>query len=119
MEMRQKLSDLFAQHSNVIQLSCTTGQNLVDLIQLIGNSVEKLIAADNPERQDDFITQRHENHLQRIVENISLAIDAIDEDRSISAYYVQNSIDEIAAITGSITTEQIIDVIFENFCIGK
>lgn len=119
LDVRQKLSDLFKHQRNVIQLSCMTGENLVNLIQLIGNSVEKLIAADNPERQDDFLTERHENHLRRIVESISLAIDAIEEDRSISAYHVENSINEIAAITGSITTEQIIDVIFKNFCIGK
>lgn len=118
-EARQKLSDLFGQQSNVIQLSCRTGENLVDLIQLIGDSVEARIAADNPARQDDFITERHENHLQRIVENISLAIETIGEDRSISAYYVEQSINEIASITGTITTEQIIDVIFKNFCIGK
>ena len=119
LELRQKLCDLFRHRSNVIQMSCTTGENLVNLVQLIGNSVERLIAADNPARQDDFLTERHENHLRRIVESIGSAIDAIDEDRSISAYHVEKSINEIAAITGSITTEQIIDVIFKNFCIGK
>ena len=116
-EERQKLADLFGRQRNVIQLSCRTGENLVDLIQLIGDSIETRIAADNPARQDDFITERHENHLQRIVENIRLAIDT--EDRSISAYYVEQSINEIASITGTITTEQILDVIFQNFCIGK
>lgn len=119
LEMRTKLTDLIKQQNNVILLSCTTKENLVNLIQLIGQNIEKLIKKDSFEQQDHFITERHEHHLQKILDNINLAIDTINDDRSISAYYIENAINQIASITGSITTEHILDEIFSSFCIGK
>lgn len=116
---RAKLDDLVRRQTNVISLSCETNENFPLLIDLISECIDRLIKNDNLEKTDDFITERHQKHLNQIVRNISLAIDKIDQDRAISSYYIENSINEIACITGSITTEQILDVLFRDFCIGK
>ena len=118
-EVKTKLDGLLKHKTNAILLSCETNENLINLIQLISNRIDNLIKNDTNLEKDDFLIERHQNHLEQILENINLAIDTINYDRCISAFYIENSINQIAAITGKITTEHILDVLFNDFCIGK
>lgn len=119
-ELRRKLSDLFKDRKDVMLISCETKENILGLVDLIAKFIDKSInEIDSTGKNDEFLAERHQKHLKEIVENIDLAMKNINEDRSITAFYIENSVNEIAKITGTITTEQILDIVFRDFCIGK
>lgn len=42
-----------------------------------------------------------------------------DQDFAIAAHHLRSSLRCIGQITGEVSTEEILDVIFKDFCIGK
>lgn len=102
---------------NISMISCKTEQSFDRLIELIGDKLSSLCG--NITSEEIFITDRHQIHLQRITESLSGSLEYFDHDLALTAYYLRQCIDEIGNITGSINTEEILDVIFKDFCIGK
>jgi len=61
--------------------------------------------------------------LQRSMEEVNLAIEGLDENKSVPidciSIYIRSAIEEIDRITGGNVTEEMLDTIFSEFCIGK
>lgn len=77
----------------------------------------------NPSRENPTISQaRHRTHMTNCVEYLLnyLEISKKQEyDMVIAAQQIRNAMREIGKVTGHVSTEEILDVIFTNFCIGK
>lgn len=77
----------------------------------------------NPSRENPTISQaRHRIHLLNCVDYLLnyLKMSSKEEyDMVIAAQNIRNGMREIGKITGHVNTEEILDVIFTNFCIGK
>ncbi|MBI2413826.1 MAG: tRNA uridine-5-carboxymethylaminomethyl(34) synthesis GTPase MnmE [Deltaproteobacteria bacterium] len=68
-----------------------------------------------------IVSLRHKLSLERALDGIDRARAAIDRGlpRELVATDLRSAIDSLGEITGETTTEDILDKIFENFCIGK
>ncbi|HLD76660.1 MAG TPA: tRNA uridine-5-carboxymethylaminomethyl(34) synthesis GTPase MnmE [Rickettsiales bacterium] len=97
-----------------VVISLKTGENLDLFISKLEEEVKKII----PNQNQNFITQeRYRISLQKALhalENFSLEknIELAAEDLRIAAY-------EIAKISGRIAVDDILDIVFSKFCIGK
>ena len=65
--------------------------------------------------------QRHWAALQAAMKSISEVAQGIEENRSsdLLAIDIRQTLHELGAITGEVTTDDILGNIFANFCIGK
>jgi tRNA modification GTPase len=64
---------------------------------------------------------RHRDALEKARESLVMARDSVTAARpaDLLAVDVQDAIDYLAEITGAITSEEVLDRIFSQFCIGK
>lgn len=67
------------------------------------------------------MNERHRSHLARALEATESARARLDNDESgdTLALDLRIALDELGAIVGAITTEDVLDQIFSRFCIGK
>lgn len=66
--------------------------------------------------------QRHRHLLEECLNCMNEFSDSISNeyiDSAISAQYLRSAIQSIGQISGHVSTEEILDVIFRDFCIGK
>ncbi|MEX0599796.1 MAG: tRNA uridine-5-carboxymethylaminomethyl(34) synthesis GTPase MnmE, partial [Rhodothermales bacterium] len=65
--------------------------------------------------------RRHRNHLRRALDAVRAARKALSSGTTgdMLALDLRAALDEIGAITGEITNEDVLDQIFSRFCIGK
>ncbi len=94
------------------------GKGLEELKKLMLDRVRKTdIRVESP-----LITkQRHINQLEIASKAIEAALEGLDENRDtvLIAEDLREASEATARITGTITTDDILDEIFSNFCIGK
>jgi tRNA modification GTPase len=104
---------------NAVQVSCATGAGLEQLKDLIKDLVWS--GAASTDMSDVMINSRHEEALQRAKRGISNTIDALDQKLSIelAAMDLRLAVNAIGEIVGKTTTEDLLDAIFSQFCIGK
>ncbi len=97
-----------------LAISLTEKKNLDEVIKLLEEKIQKII----PDNSQMLITQeRYRNSLincHAFLENFSLEknIELAAEDLRLASY-------EIAKITGRINVDDILDIVFSKFCIGK
>lgn len=112
-------------------ISCTTQENFHNFIDQLAERLNALICdQDTSSRLQsktknkdfstlDFVNERHLSLLKTTVEHLQQAsrlnMTTIDQ----MAQHVRESVDYLSRIVGSVTNEQVIDVIFRDFCIGK
>jgi tRNA modification GTPase len=103
----------------ILNVSATERQGLPALRQaVIGQFFNgDGVAADTPV----LTSVRHRDALQKALGSLTLARQSIANGRpaDLVAVDVQDAIDHIGAVTGDVTTEDVLDRIFSEFCIGK
>ena len=108
-------SDISIHKNKDIIISTKKDQGIIQLIDIIGKFVEKGCRTEG-----SFITRsRHrdalektKNHLSMIVKNDLLDVEVIVEE-------LRSAVNSLARITGHIDVEDLLDIIFKDFCIGK
>ena len=102
-----------------ILVSCATGAGLEELKDRIKELVWSGRAS--PDSADVMINSRHEEALQRASRGISNTIESLVKGRSIelAAMDLRLAVNAIGEIVGKTTTEDLLDAIFSQFCIGK
>jgi len=103
----------------VLRVSARTGAGLDDL-----RSAVLRCAVGQPEaaREQPTITLvRHRDALERAAESLKLALEGVRGRLApeLVAVDLQNAADHIGSLTGTITSEDVLDRIFSEFCIGK
>ena len=74
------------------------------------------------ENNEIIITnERHKNQIQKAIDDVSQAIDSLEVETpvDISAIYIKQALEDLGEITGRNISEDIINEIFKNFCLGK
>lgn len=101
---------------HVIMVSCKTGEGIEELYRTIENFVKEDLPEDSL-----LLEERQIYHLLRIKESLEKAVALWYQNTSeeIVALEIQQALDNIAELTGEITTEEILGRIFSMFCIGK
>lgn len=100
-----------------IAISAKTGMGLEQLRQTIA----QLATADLPADESMIVTNaRHHQALVAAADALTALIDGMQSlTTDLLAFHLREAIDQMAAITGSITSDTILHTIFARFCIGK
>jgi tRNA modification GTPase len=105
--------------ANTVYISALTGQGIDRLKEAISQEIRSGMVTCGD--REAMINLRHKNLLLQAKEAISIAISSLDENVSIELLVVdiRTAIDRLGEITGETTTEDLLDEIFKEFCIGK
>jgi tRNA modification GTPase len=105
--------------SPVLNISAIRGDGLEELKDRIFNSSLK---DWKEEREGILITNlRHKIAIENAIASLRRAVSGFKEKNplEIVALELRDSLDRLGEIVGAVTTEDILDSIFKNFCIGK
>jgi len=105
-----------------IRVSARTGEGLSKLKRLLLNCLQK---EDTSYSEQTFaINARHEHHLQEALKRLEAALDQLRPSAPAPALEVLSSdlrgaTFALAEIVGEVSNEDVLDRLFQNFCIGK
>ena len=103
--------------NDICLISCKNKEGIESFMNKFSDVIKNLCGGEIDEQT--FITERHQIHLSKVCDLINLSLSQCDNDLAISAHHLKRAAEHISQITGKITTEDILDVIFRDFCIGK
>ncbi|XP_047442172.1 tRNA modification GTPase GTPBP3, mitochondrial [Mugil cephalus] len=120
-EQRQKLDSELRGVSGLAPLcliSCQTSEGLEDFLTVLHATVKTLCG--DPLSGAPTLTQaRHRAHLQQCVAALAQYQRYRDTDLALAAEGVRLALTSLGRITGRVGAEEILDIIFKDFCIGK
>jgi tRNA modification GTPase len=105
--------------SHVLSISATRGDGLQELKETIFNSCLK---DWKEEREGVVVTNlRHKHAIEDARKSLDNAVNAMEGNQPIEiiAIELRDSLDKLGEIVGAVTTEDILNRIFSDFCIGK
>lgn len=120
-DIKETLASLTDDDNTQLSLvSCNTRERLDQFMTALSTAVERLSDASKTSEIDlDYVNERHlailakaHMHLERAAR---LDISNIDT----MAQHVRASVDLVSSVIGSVDNEQVLDIIFRDFCIGK
>ncbi|XP_038077003.1 tRNA modification GTPase GTPBP3, mitochondrial-like isoform X2 [Patiria miniata] len=104
------------QKRSVCIMSCTTGQGMDHFLEILRGKVEALCG--NPLLGNPSLTQaRHRSNLRHCL--AALEAFSSHEDLVMAAEQLRIALRQLGKITGRVGVEEILDVVFQDFCIGK
>jgi tRNA modification GTPase len=102
-----------------IPVSCLTGQG----IELLKDTIRNLVWSGeiNAEMLEVMINSRHQDALNRARTATGRTVGALRQDKTLDlvALDLRIAVNAIGEIVGKTTTEDLLDMIFSQFCIGK
>ena len=112
--LSDKTVDVCVGGKSALKISCKTGEGLDFLLERIKEFLEaRYLPSDSP-----VLTRaRHRHALEKCLE--SLQRYDIDAGQELAAEELRLAADSLGRITGRIDIEQVLDIIFKDFCIGK
>ena len=113
------LQNLGCIDTDFVALSALTGAGLKELEKRM---VDKVFGGNVEGDRSLMVTNaRHFAILQRALRELEHAQESVQgkSDAELIAYDVKSSMDTLAEITGQVTSNDIMNEIFQNFCIGK
>lgn len=104
---------------NAISVSCVTGKG----IELLRDAIRDVIATAGPLASDHpiAINARHKAAFERCTERLHAARSALECNAApeFIALEIREALHALGDVIGQLDVEQILDVIFSTFCIGK
>ena len=116
---QESFSSLIPHPSSSLHISATCGDGLEELKEAIFNSCLK---DWKEEREGVVVTNlRHKTSIENALESLHRASQALTENQPVEiiAIELRQSLDKLGEIVGAVTTEDILNRIFSDFCIGK
>lgn len=119
-DLQQEIdAEVLGNQTQWVRISAKTGQGIEELRKAIRS---QFLRSDGEPPEGTIVTNvRHQVALQRAEESLCQASHSIDEGMApeLLALDVRAAADALGEITGEITTDEILDRIFAEFCIGK
>ncbi|KAM7286158.1 tRNA modification GTPase GTPBP3, mitochondrial [Ixodes scapularis] len=98
--------------------SCATHEGIADLVARLAAKLEAMCR--NPADASPALTQeRHRHHLRHCLESLGRFGSHVHGDAVVAAEHLRLALAHLGRITGKVFSEEILDVIFRDFCIGK
>eukprot|EP00039_Didymoeca_costata_P003261 m.66425 g.66425 ORF g.66425 m.66425 type:complete len:514 (-) comp11805_c0_seq1:79-1620(-) len=116
---QRKTQECCATAHSVHTISCKTGEGLSSLITNIEQVAKGLCGVDSEGNFGHvWYNSRHQSHLQDCVAALDQALHRAD-DVVLMAEELRFAVQQFGYITGRVNTEDVLDVVFRDFCIGK
>lgn len=109
-------SDL-SQSGDGLSVSSVTGEGVADLVDAIYSRLMKGAAIEGGSLVID--SERQRDALLRCAAALEEAKEASGAGADVLALFFQAALEELSSITGELTNEELLDHLFENFCLGK
>jgi len=118
-DLQRRMGWFPAKGEQVIAISCATGQGLEDLKEAIYRAI--WAGQTHPAKLEVVINGRHQDALRRTREAVEGAIHSLIDQASLECIAVdlRAAVNAIGEIVGKTTTDDLLDSIFSQFCIGK
>jgi len=103
----------------IVEISANTGHGIETLKQVI---LEMFNVNDFDKKQEKLVVnERHKQNLLNAKNNITKALNCVENDESIdiTAIAITEAIEELGNITGEVASADVVNKIFEKFCLGK
>jgi len=114
----QELCRFFAKEATV-DVSALEGKNIIALEALIF----KTVFQDSCVLSEGFLVSntRHVDILKRVAHCLAMSMDSMRKNLSLefAALDLKKALDTLGELTGEVFSEDLLDVIFSKFCIGK
>ncbi|KAI5694066.1 hypothetical protein M8J75_010195 [Diaphorina citri] len=121
-ELQVELCDRTMSYSNVVAVSCKLGYHMDRLLECMQNQLTLLCGQLNQPTLS-FTQARHAAHLHSTVRHLSeylaLSGSGREFDLTLAAQELRLAARGLGSITGDVRIEEVLDVIFSQFCIGK
>ncbi|MEJ2567535.1 MAG: tRNA uridine-5-carboxymethylaminomethyl(34) synthesis GTPase MnmE, partial [candidate division WOR-3 bacterium] len=93
-------------------------------ISELNKAIVKLIEETIPDHTEEGLTcttERQKEKINNAINSVNNGLKIIQEgkDPELLAFDIDEAINSLKELTGEITTEDVLDNIFSNFCIGK
>lgn len=115
-EEKQRLGD-----AEGVLVSCRTEDGFQDLLRSLTDRFSNICG--DPSAESPTISQaRHRNHLAQCLRYLQNYFELCANERydvAIAAEEIHKAMRELGRITGHVSNNEILDIIFKNFCIGK
>jgi len=108
-------SDIASRKSPGQSISAKTGEGLGELIAELTRQARGRLANESPA----LTRVRHRQALEKARESIALALQADERSPELAAEGVRVALAEIGRVTGRVDLDDLLDVVFRDFCIGK
>ena len=101
---------------NAVCVSCKTGEGIGDLLGILENRVKSECSEDNL-----LVSERHIALAERAARSLESAVHAIDAGLAldVTELDLRQALGALCEITGENASEEVIDRVFKNFCVGK
>ncbi|MEK9863397.1 MAG: tRNA uridine-5-carboxymethylaminomethyl(34) synthesis GTPase MnmE [Verrucomicrobiota bacterium] len=108
-----------ASRKDTILLSCATGVGIESLKDAILKTVWS--GSLPSENSEVMINSRHQHALQQSLEHVAIVKDGLASNRELEliAMDLRIALSELGEVIGETTTEDLLDSIFSQFCLGK
>ena len=108
------------QENPIISISCLRNEGIDDLKEAIYHYLVHRDVRSSPEHLI-VANIRHKTALSQMRDNLSNAVKGLEERTSpeFIAFEIRSALEALGEIVGETTTEEILNRIFEQFCIGK
>lgn len=95
-------------------VSLRTGENWAVAKEELGKILKELVAGGE---QALLVRERHRIAIKKSRDSIKKALE--EEDEVLIAENLKSALRQLGTVTGEVVTEDILDIIFRDFCIGK
>jgi tRNA modification GTPase len=100
-------------HSQQLYISAKTGEGLPELTRMLGERAAEGGSADAP-----LLTRaRHRYAVEQVIDCIGAAL--VEDANELAAEQLRRALRALGRITGAVDLDELLDVVFRDFCIGK
>ncbi|XP_076444183.1 5-taurinomethyluridine-[tRNA] synthase subunit GTPB3, mitochondrial-like [Babylonia areolata] len=105
---------------DVCSVSCTTTQGLTTFLSILAQRVQQL-CGDPLAGSPSLTHSRHRAHLTLCRNHLHVYLGQVGRggDTVLAAQALRRAVREVGRVTGAVSVEDVLDVIFKDFCIGK
>jgi tRNA modification GTPase len=108
-------SDIAGARRTGLNISAKTGEGIDTLVDALATAAKQRATGEGPA----LTRARHRHALERAHTAIASALKAPDGSPELAAESVRVALNEIGRISGRVDLDDLLDVVFRDFCIGK
>jgi tRNA modification GTPase len=101
-----------------IETSLTQKINREQLFNAIGSAARRVM--EDAPVPEIIVNERHRGIVERVARDLRQGIESLDAGRDeIAAHFLKSALEKLSEFSGFVSSDEVLDGIFDRFCIGK